>query len=79
MGLADTRIAASMFALMMALSKLGTAVGEGLATGLTDDIGFAAVFWLLALINVVNIPLLWGFFRKSLEGPLPAATEGSAA
>jgi PAT family beta-lactamase induction signal transducer AmpG len=65
MGLADTRIAASMFAIMMAVSNLGTAIGEGVATGLTDDIGFTAVFWLLAAVNLVTLPLLWGLFRMT--------------
>ncbi|MEJ2746460.1 MAG: MFS transporter [Anaerolineae bacterium] len=63
MALADTRIAASMFALLMALSNVGTAVGEGLATGLTDNISFAAIFFLLAGLNIINVPILWGLFR----------------
>jgi PAT family beta-lactamase induction signal transducer AmpG len=63
MGISDTRIAASMFALMMALSNVGTAIGEGLSTGLTDNIGFSAVFRLLAGLNVVTFPLLWGLFK----------------
>ncbi|MCO6453197.1 MAG: MFS transporter [Caldilineales bacterium] len=63
MGLADARIAASMFAIMMAFSNLGTAIGEGIATGLTDNIGFAAVFVALALVNLINFPILWGLFR----------------
>ncbi len=67
MDLSDSRIAASMFALMMAFSNLGTAIGEGVATGLTDDIGFAAVFGLLALVNVVTWPILWGLFRLAPE------------
>ncbi len=69
MGLADPRIAASMFALMMALSNVGTAVGEGLATGLTDNIGFSAVFWLLAAINVINVPILWALFKRAGSRP----------
>jgi PAT family beta-lactamase induction signal transducer AmpG len=67
MDLADTRIAACMFAIMMALSNLGTAIGEGVATGLTDNIGFAAVFWLLAGMNVVVLPILWGLFKIAPE------------
>jgi PAT family beta-lactamase induction signal transducer AmpG len=67
MDLADTRIAASMFAIMMAISNLGTAVGEGVATGLTDNLGFVPVFWLLAAINLVTLPVLWGLFRVAPE------------
>jgi PAT family beta-lactamase induction signal transducer AmpG len=65
MGLTDTRIAASMFAVMMALSNLGTAIGEGVATGLTDNLGFAPVFWLLAGINLITLPILWGLFNRT--------------
>ena len=64
MNLSDKRIAASMFALMMAFSNIGTAIGEGVATGLTDNLGFVPVFWILALISLVNLPILWGMFRK---------------
>lgn len=71
MDLADARIAATMFAIMMAVSNIGTAVGEGVATGLTDDIGFTAVFWLLAGLNVVTIPLLWALFRAAPEIAAP--------
>jgi MFS family permease len=67
MDLADTRIAASMFALMMALSNVGTAIGEGLATGLTDNMPFSAVFILLAGLNIINLPVLWGLFKIAPE------------
>ncbi len=79
MGLADSRIAASMFAVMMALSNIGTAVGEGVATGLTDNIGFVPVFWLLAGLNVVTLPILWRLFRlaPAMGGLLP--TEAALA
>lgn len=67
MDLSDVRIAASMFAIMMALSNVGTAIGEGVATGLTDDLGFALVFRLLAGVNIVILPILWGLFRVAPE------------
>ena len=63
MDISDVRIAASMFALMMAFSNVGTAIGEGIATGLTDNIGFAPVFFILAGISVLTLPVLWGLFR----------------
>ena len=72
MDLSDARIAASMFAIMMALSNVGTAIGEGVATGLTDDVGFSAVFWLLAGLNVVVVPILWALFRFTPEIARPA-------
>lgn len=67
MDLSDGRIAASMFAIMMAISNLGTAITEGVSTGLTDNIGFAAVFWLLAGLNVLCFPILWGLFKTAPE------------
>jgi PAT family beta-lactamase induction signal transducer AmpG len=67
MDLADARIAASMFAIMMAISNLGTAVGEGVATGLTDNLPFSSVFLLLAAFNVTLFPVLWALFRVAPE------------
>ena len=63
MDLAEIRIAASMFAIMMAFSNLGTAIGEGMATGLTDNMSFSNIFWLLAGINIITILSLWGLFK----------------
>jgi PAT family beta-lactamase induction signal transducer AmpG len=65
MDLSEARIAASMFAIMMALSNLGTAVGEGLATSLTDNIGFSAVFLSLAAFNITAFFVLWLLFKKA--------------
>ena len=60
-------IAASMFAIMMGISNLGSAVADGLATALSDDLGFSAVFWLLAVVNLVTLPVLWRLFKKAPE------------
>ena len=65
MDLSEARIAASMFAIMMALSNLGTAVGEGLATSLTDNLGFSPVFWSLAAFNIITFFVLWLLFKKA--------------
>jgi predicted MFS family arabinose efflux permease len=77
MGLSDTRIAASTFALMMALSNIGTAIGEGVATGMTDNIGFSAVFWLLAGINLLTFPILWGLFKITPKLTIRVADEAA--
>jgi PAT family beta-lactamase induction signal transducer AmpG len=68
MDIADARIAASMFAIMMGVSNLGAAVGDGLATALSDDLGFARVFWSLAGINLLALPLLAWLFSRPPEG-----------
>ena len=67
MDLADSRIAASMFAIMMALSNLGTSVGDGVATALTDNFSFSTVFMALAAINLIVFPILWLLFRVAPE------------
>ncbi|MCA9927973.1 MAG: hypothetical protein KC419_05835, partial [Anaerolineales bacterium] len=78
MALADTRIAASMFALTMAISNIGVGIGESVATSLTDDIGFTAVFTLLALFNLVNFPILWRLFKIAPEIRLHSGKAGTA-
>jgi predicted MFS family arabinose efflux permease len=65
MDLCDARIAASMFAIMMGIINLGTAIGEGVGTALTDDIGFANVFLLFAALTVIEVVLAWQLFRTA--------------
>ncbi len=67
MDIADARIAASMFALMMAISNLGAALADGAATALSDNLGFVAVFFTLAAVNLVTLPVLWRLFRVAPE------------
>lgn len=59
----DARIAGSMFAISMAVSNIGSAIGDGVATGLTDNIGFVNVFRVLAALNLIVLPLLVAVFR----------------
>jgi PAT family beta-lactamase induction signal transducer AmpG len=63
MSLADVRIAASMFAIMMAISNLGTAIVEGVATTLSVQIGFQKVLIFLAIFNLINLGILYFYFR----------------
>jgi len=73
MDLTDARIAATMFAIMMAISNLGTAVGEGLATALVDNVGFAGVFIGLSVINLACLPILGRLFRRLGRDHTPVA------
>jgi PAT family beta-lactamase induction signal transducer AmpG len=60
MGITDTRIAGSMFAILQTMSNIGIGAGEGLATALSDNIGFSSVFRLLGIGSLVIVPiLLW--------------------
>jgi MFS transporter, PAT family, beta-lactamase induction signal transducer AmpG len=67
MGIADARIAASMFAIMMGVSNLGSAVADGAATALSDDLGFRTVFMILAAINLITLPVLARLFGVAPE------------
>lgn len=67
MRIADSRIAASMFAIMIGISNLGSAVADGAATALSDDLGFRQVFWILALVNLITLFVLGRLFRKAPE------------
>jgi PAT family beta-lactamase induction signal transducer AmpG len=58
MGITDLRIAGSMFAILQTMSNIGLGAGEGIATALSDDIGFSAVFRMMALVNLVVVPLM---------------------
>ena len=58
MGVTDTRIAASMFAILQTMSNIGIGAGEGVATALSDNLGFSGVFLLLGLANLAVIPLI---------------------
>jgi predicted MFS family arabinose efflux permease len=52
-----------MFAIMMGISNLGAAVGDGAATAISDNLGFPVVFALLAAFNLVTLPILARLFR----------------
>jgi hypothetical protein len=57
----------------MAVSNIGSAIGDGAATGLTDNMGFINVFRLLALANLIVFPLIIGVFKFTPEiDPIPA-------
>lgn len=54
----DIRIAASMFAVLMAVANIGTAIGLGLAGAMVDLTGFRWTFIILALMKLLGLPLL---------------------
>lgn len=64
MNMVDARIAGSMFAISMMISNIGAAIGDFLAPALTDNIGFVAVFRLLAGVNLLVFPVLWVLFKR---------------
>lgn len=60
----DPRIAASMFAILMAIANIGTGIGLPLSGVFSDLIGFRWTFFVLAMLNLLAIPLLPGIFGK---------------
>ncbi|MFZ4827419.1 MAG: MFS transporter [Phototrophicaceae bacterium] len=59
----DVRVAATMFAVFMTVSNIGTAIGEGLGTAFLPSMGYAGVFLWTAGLNLLVIPLAVFTFR----------------
>jgi predicted MFS family arabinose efflux permease len=62
-----------MFAILMAFTNIGQAIGLGLGGLLADKVGYLAAFAIFAALNLLALPLLPLVFKKTGE----PATEGS--
>jgi predicted MFS family arabinose efflux permease len=60
----DPRIAASMFAILMAIANIGTGVGLPMSGFLSDWIGFRWTFGVIALLNLLALPFIPAIFGK---------------
>ena len=58
MDVTDPRIAASMFAILMAVANIGTGVGLAISGSLVDAIDYRWTFVLIAALNLLAIPLI---------------------
>lgn len=58
MAKSDRRMGAGQFAIFMAISNVGTGIGQSATTGLIDTVEFQWIFIGLALINLLAIPIL---------------------
>jgi len=65
----NLHIAASMFAILMAIANIGTGIGLPISGLLSDTIGFRWTFVVIAILNVFIIPLLPGIFKKNNSKP----------
>ncbi len=65
MGFADLRIAASMYAILMAFANLGMGVGLALSGSLVDAVGYRTTFLLMAALNLLALPLLNAIFGRA--------------
>ncbi|NCC31519.1 MAG: MFS transporter, partial [Chloroflexia bacterium] len=63
MDFADPRIAAFMFACIMAVSNIGIGVGQPIAGLLVDSVGFRLMFMIFAIIHMLVLPIIVAIFR----------------
>jgi len=64
MDFADPRIAAFMFAFVMAVGNVGIGLGQPLSGALVDRFGFRWMFAILAALNLLTLPLIPLIFRQ---------------
>jgi len=64
MDFSDPHISASMFATFMMAVNLGTAVGQPVSGILAENLGFGEMALLMGAINLANIPIVIGIFRR---------------
>ncbi|RMG99066.1 MAG: MFS transporter [Chloroflexi bacterium] len=70
----DRRMGAGQFAIFMAISNVGTGIGQATTTGLIDTIEFHWIFASLALLNLLALPLLMAM-RANDEPPVTAVSQ----
>jgi len=71
MGFCDPRIAASMFAILMALTNVGTGAGFAVSGALADSIGYRWTFAILGPLNLLSVLFLPFLFRRRASGATP--------
>ena len=69
MDFSDPRIAAFMFAFIMAVGNIGIGVGQPLAGGLVDTFGFQMMFAIFATIHLLALPVVFALFRLRKQTP----------
>jgi MFS transporter, PAT family, beta-lactamase induction signal transducer AmpG len=74
MAFADLRIAASMYAILMAFANLGLGVGLAISGSLADALGYRVTFLILAGLNVLALPLLPAVFGAQGRRKSPAVS-----
>ena len=64
MDISDPRIAAFMFAVIMAVGNFGIAGGQPLAGVLVDSLGFRPMFLIFAAVHLLALPLVFAIFKN---------------
>ena len=72
MRLVDPRIAASMYAILMAFTNVGQGIGMYLSGALTDALGFQAALLVLLGINILILPFIQVVFKQEKAEMKPA-------
>ena len=72
MRLVDPRIAASMYAILMAFTNVGQGIGMYLSGALTDALGFQAALLVLLGINILILPFIQVVFKQEKAEMEPA-------
>lgn len=75
MDFSDPRIAAFMFAFIMAVGNIGIGVGQPLAGGLVDSFGFQLMFAVFATIHLLALPVVFALFRLRKQAPKKVPSE----
>jgi len=73
MNYTDSRIAASMFSILMAVSNVAQGAGMGLTGFMADTVGFRWTFIAFTAINILVFPLLPLVFGKASQRVRAAA------
>lgn len=60
----DPRIAATMFSILMAVTNIGQGIGLAMTGFFADSYGFKTTFVIMALLNLIALPLLPFVFKK---------------
>lgn len=63
----NERIAATMFSILMAVANIGTGIGLGLSGAMAEGFGYPITFIILALLNLLALPLLPAIFGRKKE------------
>jgi PAT family beta-lactamase induction signal transducer AmpG len=63
----DSRIAASMYAILMAFTNIGQGIGMYLSGALSDGVGFSNTFLVLTGLNLLILPLLAVVFKTQVK------------
>jgi PAT family beta-lactamase induction signal transducer AmpG len=69
MARADPRMGAGQFAIFMAISNVGTGIGQVATTGLVDAVSFRWIFAGMAAVNMLVFPLLAAMRADAFRSP----------